>query len=87
MAHFLASIQGCRGEASRLGSKESGITARIGSWEGGVEVHLYYDASKKLDMARISMIQWQGRGIQHLLYDGPASGGHFKALQRLTGKK
>ena len=32
MAHFRAVIKGQRGEASRLGSKTSGIRARVQSW-------------------------------------------------------
>lgn len=38
MAQFRATIEGQRGEASRLGSKASGITARINGWNGGVRV-------------------------------------------------
>ena len=38
MAQFRATIQGCRGEASRLGGKESGIRASVNGWRGGVSV-------------------------------------------------
>ncbi len=38
MARFRATIQGQRGEASRLGSPKTGIQARINGWEAGVEV-------------------------------------------------
>ena len=32
MAHFRAVIKGARGEASRLGTKRTGIRARVQSW-------------------------------------------------------
>ena len=38
MAHFRATIRGQRGQASRLGSKKSGITASINGWDLGVMV-------------------------------------------------
>lgn len=38
MAQFRASISGQRGEASRLGSKNSGITAYVNGWTAGVRV-------------------------------------------------
>lgn len=45
MAHFRATIQGQRGEASRLGSEKSGIMARVNGWTAGVRV----DASVTID--------------------------------------
>ena len=38
MAQFRATIKGQRGEASRLGTKKSGISAHINGWELGVRV-------------------------------------------------
>lgn len=38
MAQFYASIQGNRGEATRMGSKDSGITGHIRGWNTGVKV-------------------------------------------------
>ena len=38
MARFMATIQGQRGEASRLGSPNSGIRASINGWDSGVNV-------------------------------------------------
>lgn len=37
MAHFRATIQGARGEASRLGHQE--ITASVNGWDAGVNVY------------------------------------------------
>lgn len=39
MARFLAAIKGQRGEATRLGSPSSGITARVNGWNVGVNVY------------------------------------------------
>lgn len=75
MAHFLGTIQGNRGEASRLGTKSSGLHAQIGSWEGGITVNLYYDEFSSRDMVDISFRQWvNGAGINKPIYSGPVSG-------------
>jgi hypothetical protein len=39
MARFLAAIQGSRGEATRLGTPNSGIRAQAQGWDVGVKVH------------------------------------------------
>lgn len=41
MARYQAKIQGSRGEASRLGTPKSGITAMARGWEGGAMVTLW----------------------------------------------
>ena len=38
MAHFYAAIKGTRGEASRLGTKVSGIRGTTTGWNAGVRV-------------------------------------------------
>jgi len=38
MAHFYASIQGSRGEATRLGYASSGMKGRIQGWHSGISV-------------------------------------------------
>lgn len=38
MAHFISSIRGNKGEASRLGSKDSGIKASACGWNCGMEI-------------------------------------------------
>lgn len=38
MAQFMATIQGNRGEASRVGSRDSGIVAHINGWDFGITV-------------------------------------------------
>lgn len=38
MAHFYGMIQGNRGQASRCGSKKSGLCGVINGWNEGIEV-------------------------------------------------
>lgn len=38
MAHFMATVQGNRGDVSRLGSKASGMTAKVNGWGSGVAI-------------------------------------------------
>lgn len=38
MAHFYASIKGNRGDATRMGTKQSGIAGHIRGWDSGVWV-------------------------------------------------
>ena len=39
MAHFYAQIQGNRGEATRMGTPNSGIEGHIRGWNVGVKVY------------------------------------------------
>jgi len=39
MSHFYASIQGSRGEATRTGSKASGIVGHVRGWNIGCRVY------------------------------------------------
>lgn len=43
MSHFYASIEANRGEATRCGSKDSGIYGHIRGWNSGVIVQGYID--------------------------------------------
>lgn len=52
MSHFYDSIQGNRGEATRCGTKDSGMTAHIRGWNIGVAVSLYVD-SKGRDVVQV----------------------------------
>lgn len=81
MAHFRGTLQGARGEASRLGGKGSGLSATAASWEGRVEVSLYYDESKDCDMARVCLTQHHGRGVYVELYNGPLNPANVEALK------
>lgn len=53
MAQFRAWIRGQRGEASRLGSQSSGITAEVNGWNSGVRVEAFYDHDKSGDAFQV----------------------------------
>jgi hypothetical protein len=78
MAHFLGWLKGSRGEASRLGTKSSGLHTVSASWQGAVEVYLSQDAITGKDIASVFLIPWHGAGIKQTLYVGPVGGGENK---------
>ena len=47
MAHFYADIQGNRGEATRMGTPQSGIYGHIRGWHSGAKVSCYVDDDGK----------------------------------------
>ena len=76
MAQFRGSMKGQRGEASRLGSKVSGLDAHIASWSGAVRVRLWYDKNTDMDMCCVALTTHHGAGAypERMLYRGPVSG-------------
>ena len=72
MAHFYGTIEGNRGQATRCGSKSSGMTSYAASWAGAVRTVAY--EKDGVDMARVELTTWKGAGGYRLLYDGPISG-------------
>ena len=74
MAQFRAIIQGQRGEASRLGSKSTGLRAVVQSWGGEVAVKMYHDVSTDLDCVRVTLrAHSRAQPGEIELYDGPVS--------------
>jgi len=69
MAHFMGTTQGMRGEASRLGSRDSGLRTCAASWQGSVRTYLYEEDG--VDKAKITLEPWHGRGEYRTIYDGP----------------
>ena len=80
MAHFYGTLQGNRGEASRLGTKSSGLDVVAASWEGAVRVSVSYDEQSGKDVVYVSLTPWHGSGINKTLYSGPI-GGAVKATR------
>ena len=60
MAHYRAEIQGTRGEASRLGTKSSGISSHVAGWDIGASVRIHYDTEKKQNVLYISVNNGNG---------------------------
>lgn len=53
MAQFRAVIQGQRGQASRLGSKKSGLSASINGWYIGVDVYINHNVETGKDEIQV----------------------------------
>lgn len=63
MGHFRGTLQGCRGEASRLGSKGSGLQVEANGWGCGVDVSLYYDKDKDTDFVVVALTGGSNKGL------------------------
>lgn len=72
MAQFRGTIQGFRGEASRLGSKDSGLHVTAASWQGAVCVDLF--EANGVDIVCVRLQPHFGQGTSRILYEGPVSG-------------
>lgn len=75
MARMYGSVQGSRGEATRLGGGHMRTLAA--TWQGAVVVTLRVESTGKgksliqRDFARIELRKWNGAGVECVLYDGP----------------
>lgn len=74
MAHFYGQLQGARGQASRLGHKSSGITAKAASYAGAIVVSLSYDAVSGKDIAHVSLAPHLGQGVHKEIWTGAVDG-------------
>ena len=61
MAQFYAEIQGNRGEATRMGTKSTGIHGHIRGWNIGVRVQCNYDSGTDSDICYV----YQTGGSSH----------------------
>lgn len=74
MSHFYGTLQGNRGEATRCGTKDSGMHTTCASWQGAVECYAYVDVQSGDDWVVITFNSWFGAGSSRLIYRGPISG-------------
>jgi hypothetical protein len=63
MSHFYGVIQGNRGDATRGGSKGSGLTATAASWAGAITVELAHNELTGKDTFSVWQKKWHGKGI------------------------
>ena len=69
MSHFYGTIKGqANSEATRCGSKSSGLSTYAAGWGGAIHVRLYELDGK--DHFVISQVPWQGSGISKLIATG-----------------
>lgn len=76
MAHFRATIEGNRGQASRLGTKKSGIVATINGWDIGVRVWIHFDENIQQDIIHIRQTGGSGgqdpyNGLSTTIFEKP----------------
>lgn len=60
MAHFFGSIEGNRGKATRLGSRDSGMSATAAGWKGAIKTRIYHEEG--VDHYVVELIPWQSSG-------------------------
>lgn len=85
MSHFYATARGHRGQATRTGSKNSGIETYAASWSGAVRVTLWWNCEDEKDWATVYLVPWNGKGILKLLYNGPVDRSPLPELEKLVG--
>ena len=70
MSHFYGKMQGGRGEATRTGTKGSGMATYAAGWGGAIRTVLFYDEATKTDRYRVEQVSWKGVGVYRLLAEG-----------------
>jgi len=68
MSHFYANIQGSRGEATRGGTKQSGIQGHIRGWENGVAVFCVHDNQQDEDTINVYATGGSNTNNQDLIF-------------------
>ena len=62
MSHFYGTLNGNRGEASRCGTKGSGMITYAAGWEGAIRVMVRYDEANDIDRYSVALTPWHGSG-------------------------
>ena len=63
MSHFYGTLQGSRGQATRCGTKNSGITTYAAGWQGAIRVYVYQDEQGR-DKFTVNLVPWKYSGGQ-----------------------
>ena len=79
MSHFYSVIQGNRGQATRCGTKDSGVTATAASWTGAIRTDLWYSPEDDVNRYTVVMIPWHGVGCTRGMATGTV--GEFKWME------
>ena len=61
MSHFYGTLQGSRGEATRCGTKNSGVQTVAAGWGGAVQVNVEVNQDGD-DYYTVWLIPWQNSG-------------------------
>ena len=60
MSHFYGTLQGARGEATRSGSKDSGLLTIAACWQGAIFTRLWWDDDEGVTRYVVSLRTWEG---------------------------
>jgi hypothetical protein len=77
MSHFYGSMKGSRGEATRCGTKSSGISVHLRGWTSGVRVYGYHDERTGRDVFKVYQTSGSNAKKVDLLL-GTLRGGEFE---------
>ena len=69
MSHFYGTLQGSRGQATRCGTKNSGMEVVAASWNGAVRISLH-TSDDGTDYYTVVLDQWRGAGEYQILAQG-----------------
>ncbi len=68
MSHFYGTLQGNRGEATRCGSRASGVTVVAAGWGGAIQVTVY--EQEGVDKFMVRQMPWSCGGVSEFLAGG-----------------
>lgn len=71
MAHYYGLVKGQRGEASRLGSKSSGLTVIAASWNGAIKVtltHINGNDYANIERASLGWVKARIKSLSQICY-------------------
>lgn len=63
MSHFYGTLQGSRGQATRCGTRSSGVVTEAAGWKGCVETYVF--EKDGLDMFEVRLKPWQYSGGEY----------------------
>lgn len=70
MAQYIGYVQGQRGDASRLGTKNSGLSVKGSAWNVGGRVQLWYDNDNERDVCSLFLTSGSnGHSVGHHIGD------------------
>jgi len=70
MSHFYGTVKGNRGKATRCGTKSSGLEVNAASWEGSINVRIWYDEKIDKDIFEVRQSPWEGCGTSNHIASG-----------------
>jgi len=71
MAHFYGIIKGNgQTKSTRCGTKKTGIKTTIASWDGAIQVNMWWDSINEINKYEITEIPWHGSGKTNTIQSG-----------------